>query len=202
LGFHTVTDDVKVAAETFECTGMVTVTGAGAFESTTDRNDTHGEVTTAGIWHTFEHILYFAAAVSGTIGGKVYFEVAYRFKGDTQLKIFKGIAAGRADNGVAADEPVVLQGTVDIVVSGETECKVHSRSKEASVFLLTEHVTDFRTETGKGHGIRIFVGKAEIAYAHGNAGSMLAEFIPPTIFWIGTGDYSELYACRVLRINT
>ena len=70
------------------------------------------------------------------------------------------------------------------------------------MFLLAEHITDFRTETGKGHGIRIFVGKAEIAYAHGNAGSMLAEFIPPTIFWIGTGDYSELYACRVLRINT
>ena len=88
LGFHTVTDDVKVAAETFECTGMVTVTGAGAFESTTDRNDTHGEVTTAGIWHTFEHILYFAAAVSGTIGGKVYFEVAYRFKGPLRMKGF------------------------------------------------------------------------------------------------------------------
>ena len=118
------------------------------------------------------------------------------------MKIFKGIAAGRADNGVVADEPVVLQGTVDIVVSGETECKVHSRSKEASVFFLAEHVTDFRTETGKGHGIRVFVGKAEIAYAHGNAGGMLAEFIPPTIFRIRTGDYSELYACRVLRINT
>ncbi len=39
--FQTVKDDVKVAEETFECTGMVTVTGAGAFESPTDRTDTH-----------------------------------------------------------------------------------------------------------------------------------------------------------------
>ena len=70
------------------------------------------------------------------------------------------------------------------------------------MFFLSEHVTDFRTEAGKGHGICILVRKAEIAHAHSEAGGMLPEFIPPAIFRIGPGNDRKFNACRIFCIDT
>ena len=69
------------------------------------------------------------------------------------------------------------------------------------MFFLSEHVTDFRTEAGKGHGICILVRKAEIAQAHSEAGGMLPEFIPPAIFRIGSGNDRKFNACRIFCIE-
>ena len=201
LGFHPVADNLKIVAETLEGAGMVAVVCIMAFEGAAYGDDTHGEITATGVRCPRKYILHFAAAVAGTVGGEVYLQVAYRLKGDAQLQVFEGIAAGRADDGVIADEPIVLQGTVDVAVAGEAESEIQSWSKEASVLLLSEHIAYFGTETGQRHGICILIGKAEVAYTHGKAGGVLAELIPPAVFRIGTGDDGELDACRILCID-
>ena len=83
LSFHTIPDNIEVATEAFESTGTVAISGTVSFERTSDRNDAHREIATAGIRHACEHILHFATAVTGTICSEVYFEITYRFQRNT-----------------------------------------------------------------------------------------------------------------------
>ena len=56
------------------------------------------------------------------------------------------------------------------------------RARKPPVFLLAETLSPTSgTKVGKGHGIRIFVGKAEIPSADLNAVAVLAHLTPPTV---------------------